>query len=304
MFISVAGSGVKGAEMEGNTDMSYRGGRLNSIGDIVQPIHICGVELSNKFLLRVAAFSFLTFVLAEVVGAFASNSLSLLGDAAAMSVDVFTYFCNMYSEHVKEKYGKVDHTTRLILEVGVPSFSATALIAVSTWITYDAILIIIDPPHDSDVDVAFLFGFAAGNFLVDIICAALFYLRRHDVLKSEVQKPLLEEQYDQTLSESQEVSEEGNTHTHSLNLNMASALTHVGGDTLRTAAVFIAAMVASLSDIDSTLCDAWAAVVVTVTIIFLVVPLVKEITKAYRFLSEEAKTSSALESEAVRNSTI
>lgn len=28
------------------------------------------------------------------------------------------------------------------------------------------------------------------------------------------------------------------------NLNMASALTHVGGDTLRTGAVFIAAMVA------------------------------------------------------------
>lgn len=65
-------------------------GRLNSIGEVVGPLHCCGVELSNQVLLRVAAFSFLVFVLAEVVGALASNSLSLLGDAAAMSVDVFT----------------------------------------------------------------------------------------------------------------------------------------------------------------------------------------------------------------------
>ena len=28
------------------------------------------------------------------------------------------YFCNMYSEHVKTKYGEVDLTTRMVLEVG------------------------------------------------------------------------------------------------------------------------------------------------------------------------------------------
>ena len=65
-------------------------GRRKSIEEAVGPLHCCGVELSNQVLLRVAAFSFLAFVLAEVVGAVASNSLSLLGDAAAMSVDVFT----------------------------------------------------------------------------------------------------------------------------------------------------------------------------------------------------------------------
>jgi Co/Zn/Cd efflux system component len=64
--------------------------RMNSISEVVAPLYICEVELSNKFLLKVAAFSFLAFVAAEVVGALASNSLSLLGDAAAMSVDVFT----------------------------------------------------------------------------------------------------------------------------------------------------------------------------------------------------------------------
>ena len=70
--------------------IAARGSRLNSIGEVVGPLYICRVELSNQLLLKVAAFSFLIFVLAEVVGALASNSLSLLGDAAAMSVDVFT----------------------------------------------------------------------------------------------------------------------------------------------------------------------------------------------------------------------
>jgi hypothetical protein len=28
------------------------------------------------------------------------------------------YFCNMYSEHVKDKYGEVTHSTRMVLEVG------------------------------------------------------------------------------------------------------------------------------------------------------------------------------------------
>ena len=44
-------------------------------------------------------------MICEIVGALASNSLSLLGDAAAMSVDVFSYFANMYAERVKARDG-------------------------------------------------------------------------------------------------------------------------------------------------------------------------------------------------------
>jgi hypothetical protein len=69
---------------------------------------------------------------------------------------------------------------------GIPLFSVTALIGVSAWITNDAIMIIIDPSDSSDVNVLFLFGFAAGNALIDIICAALFFIRRDDVLKNYV----------------------------------------------------------------------------------------------------------------------
>lgn len=46
--------------------------------------------LENYKILFFTAVSFALFVVAEIIGALVSGSLSLLGDAAAMSVDVFT----------------------------------------------------------------------------------------------------------------------------------------------------------------------------------------------------------------------
>lgn len=113
-------------------------------------------------------------------------------------------------------------------------------------------------------------------------------------------------------AETKELSSNSSSNT---NVNMASALTHVGGDSLRTGAVFVAASVAryslsnppvapyaltltptfiafcssffSLTDFNPTLCDAWAAVVVTITILFLIGPLLKEIGKAHSRLANE-----------------
>ena len=60
---------------------------------------------------------------------------------------------------------------------------------------------------------------------------------------------------------------------------MISALTHVGGDTMRTMSVFFAAVIATAGQ-PSSLCDAWAAIVVSFTICIAVIPLVNEIYKA------------------------
>lgn len=65
-----------------------------------------------------------------------------------------------------------------------------------------------------------------------------------------------------------------------LNLNMCSALTHLGGDTLRTSSVFIAAIVAASTTVPVNLCDAWAAIVVSVTTVILVLPLIYHICVA------------------------
>ena len=47
-------------------------------------------SISNQKILAFTCTAFFLFVVAEFVGAIVSGSLSLLGDAAAMSVDVFT----------------------------------------------------------------------------------------------------------------------------------------------------------------------------------------------------------------------
>ena len=64
------------------------------------------------------------------------------------------------------------------------------------------------------------------------------------------------------------------------NLNMISAFTHLTGDSMRTFSVIVAALISTIAGIPSNICDAWAAIVVTITICFMVIPLVWEINKA------------------------
>ena len=82
-----------------------------------------------------------------------------------------------------------------------------------------------------------------------------------------------------------------------IDINMASALTHVGGDSMRTLAVFVSAVITSCG-VNGTLCDAWATVAVTVSIVAMVIPLMKEINLAFWKRSSPtatSKTSSAYE---------
>ena len=172
----------------------------------------------------------------------------------------------MYAERIKSQGRTMDRQTRLMLEVYIPTFSVCALLGVTGWITSDAIAVIQGAGDDDDVDVIFLYAFAVSNFAVDAISSWLFYIRGKDILVSE------------RMSFSVDMATEVKK-THA-NLNMMSALTHVGGDTMRTASVFIAAVVATASTAPSGLCDAWAAVVVSITLCCAVLPLIAEIYKA------------------------
>jgi Co/Zn/Cd efflux system component len=78
------------------------------------------------------------------------------------------------------------------------------------------------------------------------------------------------------------------------NLNMMSAFTHVLGDTLRTISVFLAALVSTLTGIDGDICDAWAAIIVAVTIVALSAHIMLEIRKAAVdiYYEQQAQTQS------------
>lgn len=254
---------------------------------------------NNQRILGVTMVTFALFVIAEVIGALAANSLSLMGDAAAMSIDVITYAVNMRAEYIKGKCGGVlPRRTRWILEVIIPACSIAALMGVTVWICEAAIVIIQEHDNDGDVDVILLYGYAAANMLIDLLSAAMFYARRHEVFTNiEFQTIKSDDRTnDDKLPVESDNDEEAAAATASTalspgavnsNLNMISAFTHVGSDTLRTLSIFAAAMLVSIFGFNSSICDAWAAIVVSVTIFTLVIPLSFEIYKKAKSLTAD-----------------
>ena len=184
----------------------------------------------------------------------------------------------MYAEKQKAKNGgNLTQQQKLILEI---------YIAVTGYILSDAIDVIRHGDKDN-VNVYFLFGFAGGNFLVDIVSSYMFYWKGHEVLfTSIVSQDRQSVEHDNGLNKHQEAS--GSLQKFTIpNLNMISALTHVGSDTMRTTSVFIAAIISQVGGYDAAICDAWAAVVVSFTILLAIVPLSKEIYHAYYRMEEE-----------------
>jgi Co/Zn/Cd efflux system component len=195
----------------------------------------------------------------------------------------------MYAEWFKSKGQELPLRTKIILEVGIPSFSICALLGVTAYITSDAVEVIKSHGVEDDVNVDFLYGFASANFVVDIISTFLFYVRRKDVFllsKSGSSKNLSENDAEINIG-GEVVDPGGDMGPSEKNLNMISAFTHVGGDTMRTCAVFIAAVVSDATSTSGSLCDAWAAIVVSISIVFCVMPLGKEIYHKAVFITQE-----------------
>lgn len=71
---------------EGNNDLT----KLEENDALEQKVRKDKRHRKNQRILIFTTAAFFLFVVAEIVGALISGSLSLLGDAGAMSVDVFT----------------------------------------------------------------------------------------------------------------------------------------------------------------------------------------------------------------------
>ena len=255
---------------------------------------------SNQRILQLATLCFSLFVLAELVGSALSHSLSLLGDAAAMVVDVFAYAANMYAEHSKERTGWLDERTHLLTGVVIPFLSVLLLLAVTAYVTVHAVLVLSRHSNDAsaEVDVAFLYGFAAANLLVDLFCFFAFYrggsgvfLERGGAEELDPYAGAEAEDFDAWLDDADDLIEKSSTELRQAswvqsvlgrgrgaepspprqqrNLNMVSAGAHVLGDSLRTLFMFLAAAVSSTTGLPGAVCDAWGAVAVSVGCVFL-----------------------------------
>jgi Co/Zn/Cd efflux system component len=200
---------------------------------------------------------------------------------------------------------------RIFLELAIPSFSVVCLLAVTGYITAEAIFVLMLPEiPDDDVNINILYGFVAVNFVIDIICSYAFYSKggkaifyTADAVVSPTEEIAEAASTDEAVEESQvnlEVEDIESTSNVSgstkalnveskgkVNLNMLSAFTHLNSDTLRTLSVFVAALVATIAGVPGVTVDAWAAVVVAFTILVMVMPLMREIYKSALHLRME-----------------
>ena len=288
-------------------------------------------SISNQKILAFTCTAFFLFVVAEFVGAVVSGSLSLLGDAAAMSVDVFTvsashhcsnrtlfikyeifsmhdfsnvlplitqYLCNIYAERYKMRGEIMSRRTNIMLEVMIPSFSVVCLLGVTVYVAVDAVSVVMaGAANTKGVDLFFLYGYSAAGAVIDIASSiiffkdrtgtAVFYTNGASVLKVTTASALHNEIADETrVVESGQMEVSAPT-SRKVNLNMMSAFTHLSADSMRTAAVIIAAMISSFGNYPSQICDAYAALVITVMIVIMTIPLIREIYKAHSKLMEE-----------------
>ena len=180
--------------------------------------------------------------------------------------------------------------TEIILEVFVPSFSVICLFSVTAYIAADAVNVLISETDAENIDVVYLYGFAAANAVVDISTSYAFFRVGHaadvfytnNVQKIENTGPVQAAAGDMALTAAEDTTSPAVSQKRDMNLNMLSAFTHLTGDSMRTASVFIAALVSTFSGIPSQICDAWAAIAVTISIVFMVVPLIVEIVKSCR----------------------
>jgi cation diffusion facilitator family transporter len=284
-------------------------------------------KFSNQAILELSVLLFLLFAIAEICGAFLSGSLSLLADSISMFTDIISYICNIYVEWYKSKYGGVSRRSRFYLEVIIPILSVLLLVGTTLYTTYDALSVIWKPPDKNDVNVNFMYGFSLFNFFIDFACWLLFSLRGKDTFLEPVQVPQLsidttvsfdEEEDFGELEDSEfeslkpeeddskffaftefwklitcqkltatQLSAAENTQEKKSNLNMLSAFAHIAGDTLRTIAVLIAALTSTIFRIDADICDAFSALLASLTILIICGSLIAEIRKSYQELRED-----------------
>lgn len=176
---------------------------------------------------------------------------------------------------------EISDRMRFVLEILIPAVSLCCLLIVTGYVTNEAIHVLRNPSDDHEkVNIYFLYGFSSANVLVDLLSSYMFFQNGDEdvFLSYRIQKRY--NSYNSLVDEMQEGNDNDAKVVSAANLNMISAFTHLTGDSMRTFSVIIAALISTIAKIPSNICDAYAAIVVTITIAFMVIPLIREIWKA------------------------
>ncbi|CAJ1901775.1 unnamed protein product [Cylindrotheca closterium] len=256
-------------------------------------------ETTNEYVLGVAFWTFVLFMATEAVFAVIAGSQAMLTDALAMSVDALTYLFNLVAERVKHRpisdkekllptnvFEYRRERLRLYLELVPPLVSVVTLIYVTVGATQEASASLMDRSQDNeDVSVGLMFWFSLANLFLDFLNVACFAkahqaygmmstVRKESAAFSSPKANRMTEQ--QRLLGSKKSDENDNENDFVVNLNMCSAWTHIMADTLRSAAVLIAAAIAvCVKSVTGSIADSVATIVVSVIILISLLPLLR-----------------------------
>eukprot|EP00038_Savillea_parva_P010304 m.189378 g.189378 ORF g.189378 m.189378 type:complete len:396 (+) comp17715_c0_seq1:515-1702(+) len=223
--------------------------------------------VGNRVLLYFAMISFSAFAVAELAAAILANSESLLGDSMTMMVDGVTYAVNIWAEKAKEGKSEVE---RIRIDTIAPAFSLLALVAVTIYITVDAVQRLDDnDPDSNEANAEVMWAFALVNLVLDFVNIAMFFIGKHHDGRYYASCHLC----------------------NSLDLNMMSAFAHVGADTLRSVAVLFAGIAADENYVGSDRADAVGAIVVSFAIALSCVPLILGLRVQHRELRKIRMTN-------------
>lgn len=294
---------------------------------------------SNEYVLNVAFLSFVGFMGVQAFFAIIANSESMLADSEAMSVDALTYLFNMCAERIKNRPPTQaelqlplevrEHRIemkRLYLELIPPLISVTTLIIVTIGAVREAFdTLFSEDGNEEDVSAGLMLFFSGLNLVLDIVNVTCFaranqayglqstvddqphHTKPHYNHQEEKAQLLAGDPTPLALIQGSDLAiSEHETHDRlfekyfgNVNLNMCSAWTHICADTMRSAAVLIAAFIAFTFDsVSPAAADSCAAIAVSITILVSLIPLIRGLISTAKQIIIESKNAPAFVLEA------
>jgi len=222
----------------------------------------CGMKCSPEIKTLVITMTlFGTITAAQTAAAFMANSLALLGDCASMFVDTLSYAANIMGECIEtEEHRKIRN------QLVASGLSLCVLLAITIWVSVEALTRLINPADDDDDDVNayIVFGFALGGLLFDLASFCAFYMN-HREDRNETEE-----------------------------LNMNSALLHVFSDSLRSTTTLLESLLIWIWNFNGADTDAWASLIVSGLILIgasgAIISWIREVTE-YMYMPKVGKQS-------------
>ena len=204
------------------------------LADTLERSGCCSSVNSNLRTLLITFTLFTTITSAQVAGAILANSMALGMDCVSMGIDSLTYVGNIYAEC--RPHSGTKKRDRLIASF----VSVSVLIVITGTVIKEALDIILDggDGEDDDVNAWIVFGFALAGLLFDMVSLLSYFCSKED--------PDMD---DAARADSK--------------LNMASALLHVGSDSLRSMTTLVEAILLWTTNYNGTFIDAWASLIVS-----------------------------------------